>query len=138
MTLPVDRPVVSTADLQPRLEDMLARYFDSPRPIDRLERRPSEYGSSYALEDLDLLFADGTRLQLVFKDLSRQSMLEEGKRAKPVFLYDPLREIQVYRDLLRADTHGTPTCYGRVVEPAHDRFWLFLERIEGVELSQIG
>lgn len=129
---------VSTADLWPRLETVLGRHFGAARPIVGLERRPSPHGSSYALEELDLSLDDGTRLRLLFKDLSRRSMLEEGQRAKPAFLYDPLREIQVYRRLLAEGALGTATCYGSVIEPASEHYWLFLEQVEGVELFLIG
>lgn len=138
MTSLTGESAVSTGDLRPRLEDALSRHFGARRSIARLERRPAARGSSYALEELDLSLADGTRLRLVFKDLSRRSMLRDGQRAKPVFLYDPLREIRVYHRLLASRSLGTATCYGTVVEPARERYWLFLERVEGVELYEIG
>jgi aminoglycoside phosphotransferase (APT) family kinase protein len=58
--------------------------------------------------------------------------------AKPVFLYDPLREIEVYRSVLAGANLGAPRYYGSVVEPERDRFWLFVEKVEGRELYQVG
>src|SRR5437763_1558264 len=33
---------------------------------------------------------------------------------------------------------GTATCYGAVVDERLGRYWLFLERVAGVELYQVG
>ena len=138
MTLLPSSSAVSSEDLRYGLEGVLGRYFGETGVIVNLERQPSPCRSSYALEELDLLLVGGTPLRLVFKDLSRRSMPVEGQRAKPIFLHDPLREIEVYRQLIAFGEFGTPTCYGTVGAPADERRWLFLERIEGVELSQIG
>jgi hypothetical protein len=43
---------------------------------------------------------DGTSLRLLFKDLSRRTMLGSARRVKPAFLYEPLREIETYRSIL--------------------------------------
>lgn len=138
MTHGIEEAVASTAELRAGLECALGRGIDAPRRIVDFERRPSVYGSSYALEELDLTLADGTRLRLMFKDLSRRAMLAAGQRAKPGFLYDPLREIQMYRQVLAPGPPGTATCHGAVVGPARERYWLFLERVEGVGLDQVG
>src|SRR5436309_3081496 len=50
---------------------------------------------------------------------------------RPNFLHDPRREIQAYRILANAGL-GTPICH----EWGED--WLMLEKIEGVELWQVG
>ena len=44
--------------------------------------------------------ADGTTLELMFKDLSRQALLETARRIRPAFIYEPLREIETYRKIL--------------------------------------
>lgn len=126
----------SAGDLQSALENELSRYYGWTRTIVEFEHRPSEYRSSYALEDLDLALDDGTRLQLVFKDLS--TLLEPARRAKPGFLFNPLREIETYREILSPDRMGTAVCYGDWREPARKRYWLFLEKVPGLELYQIG
>jgi thiamine kinase-like enzyme len=53
-------------------------------------------------------------------------------------LYNPRREILAYRSLLNPEQFGTPVCYGAVEEHEADRYWLFLERVEGVLLWQVG
>jgi len=102
------------------------------------ERAPSAYRSSFALEELAIGFEDGTRLQIVFKDLGRHSLDGEAQRVKPISLYDPVREIEIYRQVLATADLGTAVCYGAVVNPAEDHYWLFLEKVAGRELYQIG
>jgi Ser/Thr protein kinase RdoA (MazF antagonist) len=77
-------------------------------------------------------------LRLVFKDLGRDALDERALAAKPAFLQDSRREIEVYATLLAPSELGTATYYGSVVEPQQDRYWLFLERVEGVPLWQVG
>lgn len=125
-----------TGDLRLVLENELSRHYGRTCTIVDFEHRSSEYGSSYALEDLDLELDDGTRLQLVFKDLGE--LLEPALNAKPEFLFNPLREIEAYREILSKERMGTATCYGAVVEPQLQRYWLFLEKVPGVELYQVG
>jgi Ser/Thr protein kinase RdoA (MazF antagonist) len=108
-----------------------------PRP-ERLERAPSEYRTSFPIEDLDVRLENGSRLQVVFKQLGWKSLDESARRAKPDFLHDPLREPSVYASLLAPAELGTPRLYGSFSDPPTDRFWLFLERVAGVELYQVG
>ena len=100
--------------------------------VTELERRPSESRSSFELDELDVRLAGGRRLELMLKYVGR---LEPAVRAvKPAFLYDPLREIELYRDVLEPAGLGTPRFFGADCE----RGWLFIERVQGVELFQVG
>jgi hypothetical protein len=85
--------------------------------ISEVQRRPCEYRSSFALEEITVSFADGRCLSVMFKDLGWHSLDEAGRQAKPEHLYDPLREIEVYRRVLARASLGTACCYGTVVEP---------------------
>ena len=127
----------STDDLHAALEPTLSSYFGAQRCISELKRRPSDYYSSFAIEELDVCLDDDTTLHLVFKDLSWQGLLKDARRAKPAFLYDPLREIETYRTLLARHRLGTATCYGAVVDPQRGRYWLFLEKVAGVRLNHV-
>jgi hypothetical protein len=129
---------VTTAELRAALQNSLAGHFGGERRIARLERRPSAYRTSSAIEELDVHLDDGTTLRLLFKDLSRHAMLEGSRRVKPAFLYDPLREIETYRTILAPNRLGAAIFYGAVVDQRVGRYWLFLERVEGVELYQVG
>jgi hypothetical protein len=106
--------------------------------IARLERRRSPYSSSFPVDELDLCLHDGIPLKLVMKDLSASAMSAEARRVRPDFLYDPRREIQVYRWILPHAPSGTAAWYGAVVNATARRYWLFLERVAGLELRHVG
>jgi aminoglycoside phosphotransferase (APT) family kinase protein len=122
---------VATDELVAALEPAVGR-------IGRLDRRASEYCSSYTLEELDVELAGGAILQLMFKDLGRESLLGGARAAKPDFLYDPRREIEVYRRLLASQRLGTAACYAAVCDESAGRYWLFLERVDGLALKHTG
>jgi aminoglycoside/choline kinase family phosphotransferase len=98
----------------------------------------SVYSSSFTIENLQVTLANGRHLALAFKDLSPSSMLATARRVRPGFLYDPRREIEVYRKILDPQRWGTPLCYGADLEEGSDRYWLFLERVNGPLLWQRG
>lgn len=114
-----------SAELQSELERVLGS------PVVRLERRPHVHRSSFGLESLEVALADGRDLRLVRKDLSRRSLAPNVQLAKPSDLHDPVREVDVYADVLADRAIGTPAYYGAVVDRAADRYWLFLEDVRG-------
>jgi aminoglycoside phosphotransferase (APT) family kinase protein len=99
-------------------------------------RRPYEYRTSFPLEELRVELAGEGPVTLLFKQLDREALEPEAQVAKPSFLHDPEREPAVYERLLPQAPAGPPRCFGAVVEPG--RHWLFLERVEGRELFQVG
>lgn len=137
---PVGGPAsrVGTDELRAALEHVLTAHFGAPRRVLALARRPSAYGSSFAMEELDARLGDGTVLPVMFKNLSRRALLKSARRVKPAFVHDARREIDVYRAVLAPESLGTATCYGAVVDPRAGRYWLFLEKVPGIELYQIG
>lgn len=128
---------VGTAELRSVLEGVLIEYFNEPKRIVRLERCAAAYRTSFALEELRIWLDDGTSIRLMFKDLSRRAMHPDARRVKPAFLYDPLREIETYRTILKPSGLGTPECYGGVVDPSLDRYWLFLEYVPACTLYEV-
>jgi len=140
MTQPDDDTgtMISSAELRGALERVLSDYFSTRRHITMLDRRASTYRSSFALEELDVYLDDGTSLQLMFKKVGQQGLLGGAGALKPAFLFDPLREIETYRTILAPAQLGTPICYGAVVDQQAGHYWLFLERVPGVELYQVG
>jgi len=124
--------------LHAALEEALGRRSGQQRCVVRLERRPSIYSTSFAIEELDVRLDDDTSFRLLYKDVSRHALLEDARQAKPTFLYDPLREIETYRSILEPHRFGTPICYGAIVEPRAERYGLLLEKVPGVELYQVG
>jgi hypothetical protein len=128
----------ATQELRLAIETVLARGSGSWPRIAEIRRRPFEYQSSYALEDIVVSFEDGTKLDLIFKDLSWHGLSAEGRRVKPLFLLNPLREIAVYQGVLPSHSIPAARYYGSVVAPDGDGCWLFLEKVRGVELYQVG
>jgi hypothetical protein len=133
-----DQPPSPTDDLRQTLESLLdARHLISGR-LQGLERRPSAYASSYPLEELTIVFDGAAQLDLMFKDLSPRRLPAAVRRAKPSFLEDPQREIEVYRGWLASRDLGTAKYYGSIMDAEAGRYWLFLENVNGQELYQIG
>jgi hypothetical protein len=131
-------PSAASDELIAALEHVLSKSPQNRRTIARLERQPSSYQSSSPLEELTLVFDDGQQLDLIFKNVSPAAFFPHARRAKPDFLDDPQREIEVYRTILAHASLGTPHFFGSVVDTENDRFWLFLERVAGRELYQVG
>jgi hypothetical protein len=125
-------------ELEAALGSVLSRHFGGRRCVARLARRSSDYSSSFPLEELDVKLEDGAVLELMFKNVSWHALLEQARRAKPPFLYDPLREIETYRTVLAPDRLGTAVFYGTVVDEERGRYWLFLERVPGLRLAHVG
>lgn len=129
---------IDTAELGTALEAVLSHYFGVSRTIEKLQRTPAWYRSSFALEELEVTLDDGVLLHILFKDVNLQALSEDGRLAKPLFLYHPLREIETYRHILAAHLPDTAICYGAVSDSARDRYWLFLEKVAGVALYEVG
>jgi len=101
-----------------------------------VERRPYDYRTSFPLEELRIELAGEGPVTLLFKQLDWEALEPEAQVAKPRFLHDPKREPAVYGRLLPQAPPGAPRCFAALVEP--ERHWLFLERVEGRELCQVG
>jgi Ser/Thr protein kinase RdoA (MazF antagonist) len=129
----------SSAELTAALERALAASRGESVRLEQLERRPCPYRTSFALEELDVVLTGGERLRLMFKDIGESGLDPRARAAKPAFLYDPLREIEAYRDLLApAGGLGTPAFHGADVDAAAGRHWLFIENVAGAVLWQVG
>jgi hypothetical protein len=120
------------------LEDLLGKQADGRRPIARLRRAPFAFSSSYAIEELEVVLENGNRLELVFKNLSQRALLMEARSNKPLFLLEPAREIEVYRTVLPRCSEGTASYIGSFIDEHSEDYWLFLEKVPGVELNQVG
>lgn len=127
---------VADAELREGLETALGEA-GLPAPGE-IRRRASEYRTSFPLEQLDVVLADGTALCLAFKQLDWQQLDDDARLAKPEFLHDPGREPAVYASVLTSASLGAPRYYGAVVDPEAERHWLFVEWVEGRELYQVG
>jgi len=130
--------LADTSELQPHLQKRLTAYFGERRSIRKVGRRFSPYTSSFRLDELNVRFEDGSNVQLVLKDMSRATMVEEARRARPDFMYEPRREIRAYQWILPHGPAGTPAWYGAVTGPPAGRYWLLLEQVNGPQLAQVG
>ena len=124
-------------ELRAALEAVFSRMSSSPRIVD-LDTRPMPYASSFAIEEANVRFDDGSILELVCKDTGEAAMLPEARRIKPRFLHNPLREIATYERILAPFDAGAPRFYGSAIDQRRGRYWLFLERVCGVPLSEVG
>jgi len=106
------------------------------RVIADLSRRPYPYATSFPLEELLVVYQDGGREVLIFKDLTRERLLPESMATKPEFLHEPRRCSELYRRVLGPANIG-PRFVGSVPRPGHG-VWLFLEKVDGLELWQVG
>lgn len=101
------------------------------QPVASVRRRPYPYRTSHRLDELEVVLSDGTRLELLLKDLRRSKLHATARRSKPPFLHDPLREVEAYR-LLASTGLGAPVCHDSGAN------WVLLEKVPGVELWQVG
>jgi len=123
-------------DLSAALDAMLGRARSSH--IVDLDVWPLPYASSFAIDEVTVRFDDGSTLELVCKGTGRASMLPEARRIKPRFVHHPLREIATYERILAPFAAGAPRFYGSVVDRRRGHYWLFLERVRGVPLTEVG
>jgi Ser/Thr protein kinase RdoA (MazF antagonist) len=130
------RRLSSRLELSAALNALFGRA-GSARIVD-LDTWPLPYASSFAIEQAIVRFDDGSTLDLVCKDTGRAAMLPEARRIKPRFLHHPLREIATYERILAPFAAGAPRFYGSVVNRARGHYWLFLERVRGVPLTEVG
>ena len=121
---------VADRELRSALGDALGR------PVSAIARRPNDYCSSFAIEDLEVTLDGGEALRLVFKDTSASSFAREADAAKPAELRDPAREIEAYLRVLGPAGVEVAACYGALADPEGGRHWLFLEAVDGFPLWQ--
>jgi aminoglycoside phosphotransferase (APT) family kinase protein len=120
----------------PQARPTAGQLTDALSPAVLHERIAWEYCSSYPIEELIVSLAGQPRQRILFKDLSPAAMLGDARRVKMDEHRDPLREISVYRHALIG--LSTPRLIASVAEPAAGRYWLFLEKVDGPPLWQVG
>ena len=104
--------------------------------VDLLGRRPYEYATSAALEELTVR-TDGSERRLIVKHLGWDGLIGDARSSKQQWLHDPRRELSAYRALAADDV--TPRFYGGVAGATPDADgWVVIDKVDGVELWQIG
>jgi hypothetical protein len=107
---------------------------DADAPL-RLARRRSPHRSTFPLEELQVELAEAGESRIAFKRLRWERA--DRRFARPSFLFDPLREPEVYRSVLPRAPAGPPR-FIACVQADEREAWLFLEWVEGRELCQVG
>lgn len=129
-------PARRTSEALGMLPTMLARALGPNCRIRNIDHRPSEARSTFAMEEIDVLLADGELLRLMLKAVGRKGLMTAAHMAKPLFLHDPLREIEFQQHILSPRPElGTPKLFSTVVEPAKERYWMLSERVIGSALE---
>lgn len=123
-------------ELRGCLEQALAETFEAAPRVVELERRPFAYETSFAIDELRVVLGDEQRLDLLVKDVG--AGLSAAAATKPTLALDPRREICVYRSLLRGSAIPAPRFYGAAEDEESGRAWLFLERVPGEVLADVG
>lgn len=131
-----DRPV-STRVLRDPVIRLAARRRPRRRVVS-IMRSHAPYRSSWWLEDLRLTLDDGSVVDLVLKDLGRDTPGSEARRIKPRRVINPHREPWMYTVVLEPRRAGAPSCWGSVSDTGEAHHWLFLERVDGVPLVEVG
>ena len=104
--------------------------------VELLGRRPYEYATSAALEELTVRIGGGER-RLIVKHLGWDGLIDDARTSKQAWLHDPRRELAAYRALAGDDV--TPRFYGGADAQAPDDIaWIVVDKVDGVELWQIG
>ena len=135
ISLSVDTQV-SDAELVTVIEAALA-VAPISTTVGGLSRQPFPYASSFLLEEITVDLNGVEPLHLILKHLSPRLVPEATRRAKPPFVFDPRREIEVYRRLLVPFRVG-PQLFGARSDPDTETYWLLTEHIRGRELYQVG
>lgn len=104
--------------------------------VKRLSRRPYAYATSAPLEEVRVVTVGG-ELTMILKDLSRERLLGDARTSKPALTYEPRREIDTYQRILGPSGIG-PRLYASVTDGERSSYWLLIEKVQGVELWQIG
>jgi aminoglycoside phosphotransferase (APT) family kinase protein len=128
----------ASRQLRAQVGRALGEHFGKEREVVELELRANPYRSGFALHDLDVVLEDGTRLELLVKNLSWHTLKRTERAGRPAFLFDHKREIETYRRILAPAALETPTYYGAVTDRDRDRFLLLMERVGGLQLADQG
>jgi hypothetical protein len=128
----------SDEELRRCLEHALAQIEGGSPTVTELRREPFEYETSFAIDSLQVRLGDSEELDLLVKDVGAAGLSASAAVAKPPRALDPRREIAVYRTLLQSSRVSAPRFYGAAEDEESGRAWLFLERVPGEVLADVG
>lgn len=103
----------------------------------RRPRRKDAYASTHTLEAVEIVLANHRVVPALRKDLSPEGVIPAARGTRPAQLVAPGREIAMYERML-VGSGLAPICYGAMSNDQSGEYWLLLERLDGVELWQVG
>lgn len=114
------------------LERIMEEVFRERSPIIHINPRLSNYSSSFASYIISVQVAENREHTVFLKDFgdNRRPVQQLQDRRK--------RELHLYRDMLGDAGLGTARYYGSLWDESKERFWLFLEFVDGKPLRQSG
>jgi hypothetical protein len=118
------------------LKRIMEDVFHERSPIMRIHPRLSNYSSSFASYIISVQVAGNPEHTIFMKDLSdyysdyRKSIQQLRDRRNT--------ELLVYREVLRDAGLGTAKYYGSLLDESQERFWIFLEFVDGKPIKQTG
>jgi aminoglycoside phosphotransferase (APT) family kinase protein len=124
-------------DLKQIIESALGLRRNVATRVARITRQRSQYESSFRLEELLVEREDGSVETLMLKDVSYAALSKDARIAKARREHNPLRELRVYEHVLSPISLGPKLC-ATVIDEADGRYWLLIEKVDGVELYQVG
>jgi len=127
---------MTAAGSVPRELVPLARALGVDPEVVTIASTPSVYRTSHRVLEVTVTDAGGEQLDLVVKDFGVDALTPAARRAKPSFLYDPLREIEVYLDVLASAGLSTAALHTVVLDGGLRL--LAIERVHGHALAEEG
>ena len=114
------------------LKRIMEEVFHEKSPIMRIQTQLSDYSSSFASYIISVQVAENREHTIFLKDFGdyRRPLRQEQAR--------PERELHVYREVLGDAGLGTANYYGSLWDESQERFWLFLEFVDGKPIKESG
>jgi len=121
-------PTTDEDMLRDCLERLITATLDRPSAVISIQRKRSDYSSSYPSDIITVRLNTGERLKLFLKNFSSSRVPKDGAKQRRD------RERGVYQDLLAGIDLGTAKYYGSVWDESRETFLLLLEFVDGTEV----
>lgn len=131
MSISADTAVLDEGALRGLVQDALPRAGAQADALVEVEKLSLPSATSYATAALTARLRGGGVVRLFLKDFGHSRLPKDHAGSRR------LREVHVYRDLLRDSGLGTPEYYGSLNE-SDGRMLLLLEFLDGVQLHDCG
>lgn len=114
------------------LEHRIPAIIGRPAAITGIQRKRSEYSSSYDADIITVQLNTDEELKIYAKNFGVTRFPKDDLKQRRD------RELSVYRDLLVETDLGTAKYYGSVWDETQGTFWCFLEFVAGSEVGACG